>query len=41
MITTSSPKTRRSLVTVELRMLVLSIVLGVVQIVAASHAASL
>jgi uncharacterized MAPEG superfamily protein len=32
---------RRSLVTVELKMLTLSVVLGIVQIVAASHAASL
>jgi uncharacterized MAPEG superfamily protein len=32
---------RRSLVTVELKMLILSVLLGIVQIVAASHAASL
>src|ERR671910_165677 len=32
---------RRSLVTVELKMLILSVVLGIVQIVAASHTASL
>ena len=37
----SGAKTGGSLVTVELRMLALSVVLGIVQIIAASHAASL
>src|SRR4028118_2290268 len=37
----SIQKTRGLLVSVELRMLTLSVVLGIVQIIAASHAASL